>query len=265
MEKMDIHIVGLGNLGSAFLKGLRDLDEKTDIYLYEKSKDVRQLIQENYSLTPKESVNMISKGVLILCIKPQNINEFFDIYKDKIAKDVLICTPIAGLEIKTIEKYLENNVLRIMPNLLIQDKTGFIPFTSNYEGDYLNFIHNILENLGTVKEVDESMFAIVTALSGSGPAWFYELSNQLVNAGAKLGLSLKDSELIVQELLKALPSLVHEDETFENLVNKVMSPGGTTEAGINSLNNASFDTIIFEAIQKATQRSTEISKELNNE
>ena len=53
--------------------------------------------------------------------------------------------------------------------------------------------------------------------------------------------------------------------TFENLVNKVKSPGGTTEAGLNSLNDASFDTIILEAIQKATQRSTEISKELNNE
>ena len=158
-----------------------------------------------------------------------------------------------------------NNVLRIMPNLLIQDKNGFIPFTSNYEGDYLNFIHNILENLGTVKEIDESMVAIVTALSGSGPAWFYELSNQLVNAGTELGLSLKDSELIIKELVKALPSLVHEDETFSDLVNKVKSSGGTTEAGLNSLNNASFDTIILEAIQKATQRSTEISKELTNE
>ena len=265
MKKMDIHIVGLGNLGSAFLKGLEDLQENTDIYLYEGSKDVRQSIQENYSLTPKESLNVISDGVLILCIKPQNINEFFDTYKDKIARDVLICTPIAGLEIKTIEKYFENNVLRIMPNLLIQDKTGFIPFTSNYEGDYLNFIHNILENLGTVKEVDESMFAIITALSGSGPAWFYELSNQLVNSGTELGLSLKDSELIIKELVKALPALVHEDETFKDLVNKVKSPGGTTEAGLNSLNDASFDTIILEAIQKATQRSTEISKELNNE
>ena len=265
MEKMGIHIVGLGNLGSAFLKGLEDLQENTDIYLYEGSKDVRQSIQENYSLTPKESLNVISEGVLILCIKPQNINEFFDTYKDKIARDVLICSPIAGLEIKTIEKYFENNVLRIMPNLLIQDKTGFIPFTSNYEGDYLNFIHNILENLGTVKEVDESMFAIITALSGSGPAWFYELSNQLVNSGTELGLSLKDSELIIRELVKALPSLIHEDETFKDLVNKVKSPGGTTEAGLNSLNDASFDKIILEAIQKATQRSTEISKELNNE
>lgn len=265
MEKMDIHIVGLGNLGSAFLKGLENLQENTDIYLYDNSEDVRQSIQKNYSLTPKESLNVISEGVLILCIKPQNINEFFDTYKDKIAREVLICTPIAGLEIKTIEKYFENNVLRIMPNLLIQDKTGFIPFTTNYEGDYLNFIHNILENLGTVKEVDESMFAIITALSGSGPAWFYELSNQLVNSGTELGLSLKDSESIIKELVKALPSLVHEDETFKDLVNKVKSPGGTTEAGLNSLNDASFDTIILEAIQKATQRSTEISKELNNE
>lgn len=265
MEKMDIHIVGLGNLGSAFLKGLENLQENTDIYLYDNSEDVRQSIQKNYSLTPKESLNVISEGVLILCIKPQNINEFFDTYKDKIAREVLICTPIAGLEIKTIEKYFENNVLRIMPNLLIQDKTGFIPFTTNYEGDYLNFIHKILENLGTVKEVDESMFAIITALSGSGPAWFYELSNQLVNSGTELGLSLKDSESIIKELVKALPSLVHEDETFKDLVNKVKSPGGTTEAGLNSLNDASFDTIILEAIQKATQRSTEISKELNNE
>ena len=147
MEKMDIHIVGLGNLGSAFLKGLNNLHENIDIYLYEDSKDVRQSIHEDYSLTPKESLTQVSNGVLILCIKPQNMNEFFDTYKDKIARDVLICTPIAGLEIKTIEKYLENNVLRIMPNLLIQDKNGFIPFTSNYEGDYLNFIHNILENL----------------------------------------------------------------------------------------------------------------------
>ncbi len=106
MDKIDIHIVGLGNLGSAFLKGLSDLHEKPNIYLYEESKDVRQLIQENHSLTPKESLNIINKGVLILCIKAQNVNDFFDIYKDKIAKDVLICTPIAGLEIKTIEAYL---------------------------------------------------------------------------------------------------------------------------------------------------------------
>jgi len=257
---MDIHIVGLGNLGSAFLNGLKDLD--ANLFLYEESNEVRQSIQKNYSIRPEESITAIRDGVLLLCIKPQNINEFFNTHKDKIEKDVLICTPVAGLEIKTIEKNLNNNILRIMPNLLIRDRTGFIPYASSYHGDYLNFIKNILENLGTVKEVEESMFPIVTALSGSGPAWFYELSNQLVNSGTELGLSLEDSELIIKELVKALPALIDEDETFKDLVNKVKSPGGTTEAGIDSLNDNSFDKIIFNAIQKSTNRSIEISAEL---
>ena len=52
MKKMDIHIVGLGNLGSAFLNGFKDLQVNTDIYLYEESKEVRQSIEENYSITP---------------------------------------------------------------------------------------------------------------------------------------------------------------------------------------------------------------------
>ncbi len=67
MKKMDIHIVGLGNLGSAFLNGLNDLD--TNIYLYEESNVVRKSIEKNYLITPEESLTAIGEGVLLLCIK----------------------------------------------------------------------------------------------------------------------------------------------------------------------------------------------------
>ena len=87
---MDVHIVGLGNLGSAFLNGLKGLD--ANIFLYEESNEVRQSIQKNYSISPEESLTAIRGGVLLLCIKPQNINEFFNTHKDKIEIDVLICT-----------------------------------------------------------------------------------------------------------------------------------------------------------------------------
>jgi pyrroline-5-carboxylate reductase len=149
--------------------------------------------------------------------------------------------------------------------LLIGDNKGFIPYVSNYDGDYFTFNENVLEKLGVTKEFDEDMFPLITALSGSGPAWYYELSSQLVNSGQELGLSLDDSEMIIKELVKALPALVAEDISFKDLVNKVKSPKGTTEAGLNSLNNDSFDRIISNAIQKATNKSNEISKELNNE
>ena len=100
MKKMDVHIVGLGNLGSAFLNGLKGLD--ANIFLYEESNEVRQSIQKNYSISPEESLTAISGGVLLLCIKPQNVNEFFNTQKDKIEKDVLICTPVAGLDVSDI-------------------------------------------------------------------------------------------------------------------------------------------------------------------
>ena len=265
MEKTDIHIVGLGNLGTAFINGLSNVKTGINLYLYDESFEVRKLIKENFSLKALDEISLIDKGVVILCIKPQNINNYLEKNKEKIGKNILICSPVAGLEIKTIEHYIKNPIIRIMPNLLIRENNGFIPYVSNYEGDYLSFVKQVLHKLGSVKEFEESMFPIITAISGSGPAWFYELSHQLVNAGYKLGLDIEESEMIIKEIVKALPGLVSEDETFKNLVDKVKSPQGTTEAGLNSLDNDSFDKIIFEAIQKATQRSVDISRELDNE
>jgi len=116
-----------------------------------------------------------------------------------------------------------------------------------------------------VKEFDENLFPLITAMSGSGPAWYYQLSSQLVKAGSELGLSLEDSELIVKQLIKSIPDLVNDDDSFSSLVEKVKSPNGTTEAGLNSLENDSFDNIVHNAIKKATNRSIEISKELESE
>jgi len=85
-----------------------------------------------------------------------------------------------------------------------------------------------------------------------------------VEAALELGLSKSESNKIVKELIKSLPALVNEEE-FSDTVEKIKSPKGTTEAGINSLTHDSFDKIIFNAINSATERSMEISKEINNE
>ena len=152
-----------------------------------------------------------------------------------------------------------------MPNLLIRENNGLIPFVKNYDGDYLNFIDVALSFLGNTEEFDEEIFALITAISGSGPAWFYELSNQLVNSATKLGMNQNDATNLIKGLIKALPNLINEDDTFDELVNKVKSPKGTTEAGLNSLIVDNFDNIIFNAIRQATNRSIEISTELKNE
>ena len=150
-----------------------------------------------------------------------------------------------------------------MPNLSIKDNNGFIPYTKNYEKDYLSFLE-VLNGLGSISEYDEELFHIITSIYGSGPAWYLELSSKIVEAALELGLSKSESNKIVKELIKSLPALVNEEE-FSDTVEKIKSPKGTTEAGINSLTHDSFDKIIFNAINSATERSIEISKEINNE
>ena len=141
-------------------------------------------------------------------MKPQSINEIFVQIKDTIHESVLICSPIAGLDIDHIEKSVSNKIIRIMPNLLIRNNKGFIPYSKNYENDYLDFIQSTLNHLGRTKEFSEQYFPVITALSGSGPAWFFLLSNELINAGNKLGLSNQESEILVNEIIKGLPELI---------------------------------------------------------
>ena len=264
MKKIDISILGAGNLGTAFFEGLRK-NSNVNLHLYEENEQTRKSLHELYEAEVLPSIEIIDSGILILCIKPQDIRDFFKSSANKIGENVLICSPVAGLEIKTINQYVQNKIIRIMPNLLIRENNGLIPFVKNYDGDYLNFIDVALSFLGNTAEFDEELFALITAISGSGPAWFYELSNQLVNSATKLGMNENDATNLIKELIKALPNLINEDDTFDELVNKVKSPKGTTEAGLNSLIVDNFDNIIFNAIRQATNRSIEISTELKNE
>jgi len=264
VKKIDISILGLGNLGTAFFEGLRS-NNSVNLNLYEENEETRRSLLELYDVEVFPNFKIIDSGILILCIKPQNIKNFFESFSSQISENTLICSPVAGLEIETINQYVKNRIIRIMPNLLIRDNNGLIPFVKNYDGDYLNFIDVALSSLGNTEEFEEELFALITAISGSGPAWFYELSNQLVNSATKLGMNEKDATKLIKGLIKALPNLINEEETFDELVNKVKSPKGTTEAGLNSLNVDYFDKIIFNAIQQATNRSIEISTELKNE
>lgn len=264
VKKIDISILGLGNLGTAFFEGLRS-NNSVNLNLYEENEETRRSLLKSYDVEVFPNFKIIDSGILILCIKPQNIKNFFESFSNQISENTLICSPVAGLEIETINQYVKNRIIRIMPNLLIRDNNGLIPFVKNYDGDYLNFIDVALSSLGNTEEFEEELFALITAISGSGPAWFYELSNQLVNSATKLGMNEKDATNLIKGLIKALPNLINEEETFDELVNKVKSPKGTTEAGLNSLNVDYFDKIIFNAIQQATNRSIEISTELKNE
>ena len=259
MVNLDIHIVGVGNLGSSLATGLNNINEDFNVHLYDQNPEFSPM--KNSVI--KNEIDFINNGVLVLCIKPKDIKQFISSYSDKISDNVLICSVLAGVETSYFEKYFDNKILRLMPNLSIKKNTGFIPYTKNYDDDYLSFL-KILSELGSISEYDEKLFHVITSIYGSGPAWYLELSAKIVEAGQKLGLENAEANRIVEELVNSLPSFISE-EGFAKTVDKIKSPNGTTEAGLNSLEMDSFDKIIHNAINSATNRSKEISQEINND
>ena len=260
MTDINIHIVGIGNLGMSFLEGFKSLKDGTSFYLYENNKQIIKNLESSYSVTT--DIDQIDNGVLLLCIKPNNLNEFINVNKSKISDQVLIATPLAGVSINHFENHFKNKVLRLMPNLAIKNNSGFIPYAKNYDEDYLYFIEK-LSHLGQTNEYPEDLFDIITAIFGSGPAWYFELSSKITDAASKLGMETDDAKFIVEQLILSLPSFIGEQD-FNEIVNNIKSPNGTTEAGINSLNDNSFDKIIYDAIEAAVKRSIKISKEIND-
>tara|TARA_Y100000992_G_scaffold245014_1_gene176144 strand:+ start:1427 stop:2212 length:786 start_codon:yes stop_codon:yes gene_type:complete len=260
MTGIDIHIVGIGNLGISFLEGFKSLKDNTCLYLYENNIETIKNLESSYSVTT--DIDQIDSGVLLLCIKPNNLNEFINVNKSKISDQVLIASPLAGVSINHFENHFKNKVLRLMPNLAIKNNSGFIPYTKNYDEDYLHFIEK-LNQLGQTNEYPEDLFDIITAIFGSGPAWYFELSSKITDAATKLGMETDDAKFIIEQLILSLPSFLGEHK-FGEIVNNIKSPNGTTEAGINSLKDNSFDKIIYEAIEAAVKRSITISKETND-
>ena len=261
MTDINLHIIGLGNLGQSFLNGFNNIDHGFNIYLYEENSEVVNNLNTTYEI--QESIDDIDDGVVLLCIKPNDLNDFINLSKSKLSSGVLIASPIAGTTISHYENNFENKIIRLMPNLSISNNSGFIPFAKNYEEDYLGFISK-LNLLGETHEYSEDLFDIITAIFGSGPAWYFELSSKITDSAVNLGMKKDDAKLIVQKLMLSLPSLVGNND-FEQVVNNIKSPNGTTEAGLNSLANDSFDKVIFNAIESAVNRSIEISKDTNDE
>ena len=159
MAEIDVHIVGIGNLGKSFLGGFSSISEGPNLYLYESNKDIVDSFSGKQEI--KSSLGQLDEGVLLLCIKPNNLNEFIETNKELISPDVLIVTALAGLNITHFENIFKNKILRLMPNLSIKNIT-VLSLYKNYEDDYLGFI-KCLNELGKTAEYPENLFDIITA------------------------------------------------------------------------------------------------------
>lgn len=253
LESKRIAIIGYGNMGKAIARSL--LNNKT-------IKSANLITSNSQADTP---VAVRKSQVIILCIKPQIMSHVLEEIKNIELKNKLIISIAAGVSINTIEKFLGNStkIIRVMPNLCTRVGESMSCWIKNKQVTTYDtrLIKSILISFG--KEIEmksEEDLNRVTAVSGSGPAYFFYFIEAFIEASSTLGLGKETSKQLVMQTFKgALYTILQSQTEVKKLREQVTSKGGTTESAINTLMEHKFKEIFYKAIHAAHIRSIELS------
>ena len=264
-----IGFIGAGNMAEAIIKGVIDarIYHAEDIIISDVRKDRLNELADKYNISFMTN-NQLAEAVdiLVLSVKPQNMTAVLNEIKGSLSNDTLIVSIAAGITTDSICKTLGySSVIRIMPNTpaLIGQGTAVLYATKSAK-QRLGEVERIFSAVGLVAAVeDEKMLDAVTAVSGSGPAYFFLLMEEMIKTAEKLGLDKELVEKIVLQTAKGAAMLAIErakaGEKPEVLRQKVTSPNGTTEAALKVFAKYDFSEIVSDALAAAEKRSKELS------
>jgi pyrroline-5-carboxylate reductase len=262
---VSIAILGGGKIGEALLSGLlRGERRPTDIVVSEKHPERAAYLGEKFGVQVTDVAGAVKQGeTLVIAVKPQDIDILLAEMAPVTEARHLVVSVAAGVTTAHIERTLPAgvSVVRCMPNtpaLVDQAMTAIAP-GSHADEAHLEVAEALLASVGKVVRVPEAQLDAVTALSGSGPAYFFYLVEAMIDAGILLGLPrVLAQELIVQTAIGSAVMLRDSGEHPVQLREAVTSPGGTTIAAIRELEVHGVRAALLAAIEAAARRSREL-------
>jgi pyrroline-5-carboxylate reductase len=263
-----VGFVGGGNIGEALVRGLTKtgLLAGAQLMVADVRKDRLEELEGRYGLrTTTDNATLVrSVDVAILAVKPQILREVLEEIAPETPGKLLISVA-AGVSTGTIRRHLPpgTRLIRVMPNtpaLVLEAATALARATGLREGD-LETAREIFEAVGKVVVLDEEMMDAVTGLSGSGPAYIAVVVEALADGGVKVGLDRRTAmTLAMQTVLGAARLLIETGIHPGQLKDMVSSPGGTTIAGIHTIEAGGLRRTLIDAVERATQRSRELGQ-----
>jgi len=265
-----IGFIGAGNMATALAKGLlaSEVVDAGRIYAADVDEKRRKLFARATSANVcSDNAAVVGEAdVIVLAVKPQQIEDVLREIGPALEERHLVVSIAAGITTGYVEKFVRNGVrvIRAMPNTPMLVGVGAAALCKGKwatDAD-LDLARGIFESSALVVTIDEKGMDAVTALSASGPAYFFYLAEAMIRAGVEMGLSEGDAAaLATQTALGAGKMLAESGDTPEELRRTVTSPGGTTEAAIKCMEAAEIPTSIIEAMKAAARRSEELGRQ----
>jgi len=262
-----VAVLGAGKMGEALLSGLlRAGKPPGDLVLTARRRDRAELLQQRYGVEAVGNIEAAKAAdTLILTVKPQDMAALLEELGSWIPADRLVISVAAGIPTAFIESRLAEGVpvVRVMSNtpVLVDEAMSAISAGAHAAEEHLRRTEELLAPVGKVLRVPESQQDAVTALSGSGPAYFFYLVEAMTDAGILLGLPRAVAhDLIVQSAIGAAVMLRDSGEHPVKLREAVTSPGGTTINAIRELENHRVRAAFLAAIEAARDRAKELGR-----
>ena len=265
----ELGIIGAGNMAEAIARGVmaKNLLRADQIIAADVSPARRELFERELKIQAVEQNADVARQsrVVLLSVKPQTMADALAALAPALGEQTLVVSIAAGISTSFIEKHLGGGrrwrVVRVMPNtpMLVGEGMSGIARGANASADDMAMVRRMFESAGDVVEVTEDKMNAVTALSGSGPAYFFLLVEQMIAAGVDMGLSPEHArQLAAKTALGAARMLVRSPDAPAELRRKVTSPGGTTHAAITHLQGQNVPQAIVDAIKAAERRGREL-------
>lgn len=263
---MKISIVGCGNMGQAYARSFRKygLVKAEDLLLVVRSEGRRSQLQAYGHVTTEISAAIGVSDLVIVSVKPQDFGTIAPALAKVLQPGQVLLSIMAGITIARLQSVLQHTtIVRAMPNSPAQIGMGITAYATGTELNMRQtlMVEQLLNSTGrAVHLADEMMLDPVTALSGSGPAYFFHIVRTMVQSGIRLGLEPHvASALVKQTMLGSYHLMEHADQTPDELIKAVMSKGGTTEAAFNVFREEDLAGALDRALGAASARAKELS------
>ena len=267
---MKVAFIGLGNMGASLAKAVAKEVATTDLLLVNRSPQKVEAFISQYGGTVSHLQQVFEEAaVIFLGVKPYQICPLLEEFQDVLSQrsNLLLVSMGAGLELEQMVSVVKNErvgLIRIMPNTPVAIGQGVISLTRSQAvtDQQLAQVKQLLAGAGALYEIEERLMDAATAVAGCGPAFVYQMIEAMADEGVALGLPREQAlQMAAQTFQGASQMVLETGEHPARLRDEVCSPGGSTIAGVNRLEQVGLRGNIIAGVEAAYKRTQEMGKE----
>jgi len=262
-----IGFIGGGNMAEAIIKGIRGNGQwaRREILVSEPREERRKYLEQTYGIkaTSSNKEAAASCSIIILAVKPQNMEAALDEISPDITEDKTVVSIAAGITLSYLSSKLKTKkLIRVMPNTpaLVQRGMTVMSLCECFDDRDISVVREIFMAIGELLVLPEKYMNAVTAVSGSGPAFIAIFIETMIEAGVKLGLSEDNASTLAVQTAIGTAKLLETGMPPSKLREMVTSPGGATAAGLKMFEEKRLKDIVSAALQAAKNRAEELGR-----